>query len=74
MLFVEKKDGSIRMFFDYYQLYKLTIYNKYSLPKINDLFDQLHRDIVFSKIDLRSGYHQLRIGEEISQNYSTNPL
>ena len=61
MLFVKKKDGTLRLCIDYRQLNKLTVKNKYSLPKINDLFDQLKGASIFSKINLRSGYHQLRI-------------
>ena len=64
VLFVKKKDGSLRMCIDYKELNKLTIKNKYPLPRIDDLFDQLQGRTVFSKIDLRSDYHQLRIKEE----------
>ena len=61
VLLVEKKDGSLRMVVDYHALNEVTIKNKYPLPMINDLFDQLQGAKVFSKIDLRSGYHQLKI-------------
>nr|GEZ93551.1 putative reverse transcriptase domain-containing protein [Tanacetum cinerariifolium] len=64
VLFVKKKDGSFRMCIDYQELNKLTIKNKYPLPRINDLFDQLQGSSVYSKIDLQSGYHQLCIREE----------
>jgi ribonuclease HI len=61
VLFVEKKDGTQRMCVDYRSLNEVTIKNKYPLPWIEDLFDQMKGASVFSKIDLRSGYHQLKI-------------
>nr|GFB13453.1 putative reverse transcriptase domain-containing protein [Tanacetum cinerariifolium] len=64
VLFVKKKDGSFRMCIDYQELNKLTVKNRYPLPRIDDLFDQLQGSSVYSKIDLRSGYHQLRVREE----------
>nr|GEV00196.1 putative reverse transcriptase domain-containing protein [Tanacetum cinerariifolium] len=64
VLFVKKKDGSFRMCIDYSELNKLTVKNRYPLPRINDLFDQLQGSTVYSRIDLRSGYHQLRVREQ----------
>ena len=64
VLFVKKKDGSMRLCIDYRLLNQVTVKNRYPLPRIDDLFDQLKMAGVFSKIDLRSGYHQLRIKEE----------
>jgi hypothetical protein len=63
MLFMEKKDGTQRMCVDYRSLNKVTIKNKYPLPRMEDLFDQMKGASVFLKIDLRSGYHQLKIWE-----------
>ena len=64
VLFVKKKDGSFRLCIDYRELNKVTIRNKYPLPRIDDLFDQLQGAQVFSKIDLRSGNHQLKVKAE----------
>jgi hypothetical protein len=69
VLFVNKKDGTLRLCIDYRQLNKVTIKNKYPLPRIDDLFDQLGGASIFSKIDLRSRYHQVRIKGE--DNYKT---
>jgi hypothetical protein len=68
VLLVKKKDGSIRLCVDYRQLNKVTIKNRYPLSRIDDLMDQLVGVEVFSKIDLRSGYHQIRVkAEDISE-------
>ncbi|KAF5790439.1 putative nucleotidyltransferase, Ribonuclease H [Helianthus annuus] len=64
VLFVKKKDGTFRMCIDYRKLNKVTVKNRYPLPRIDDLFDQLQGSSFYSKIDLRSGYHQLRVREE----------
>ncbi|GKA04007.1 putative reverse transcriptase domain-containing protein [Tanacetum coccineum] len=64
VLFVKKKDGSFRMCIDYHELNKLTVKNRYPLPRIDDLFDQLQGSSMYIEIDLRSGYHQLCIKEK----------
>nr|GEX44318.1 putative reverse transcriptase domain-containing protein [Tanacetum cinerariifolium] len=64
VLFVKKKDGSFRMCIDYRELNKLIVKNYYPLPRIDDMFEQLQGSSVYSKIDLRSGYHQLRVREQ----------
>ena len=63
VLFVKKKDGSLRLCIDYRQLNQATICNQYLFPRIDELFDQLQGSRVYSKIDLRSGYHQLKVWE-----------
>jgi len=69
VLFVKKKDGTLRLCIDYRELNKNTIKSKYPLLRMDHLFYQLQGAGVFSKIDLRSGYHQLRIKpEDIPQN------
>src|SRR5262249_2447140 len=64
VLFVKKKDSSMRPCIDYIELNRVTIKNKYPLPRIDDLFDQLREAKVFSRIDLKSGYHTIRIKVE----------
>ena len=64
VLFVKKNDGTLQLCIDYRQLNKMTIKNRYLLPHIDDLFDQLRGEMVFSKIDLRFGYHQVQIKDE----------
>ena len=64
MLFVKKKDGTLRLCIDYRKLNRVTKKNKYHLSMIDNLFDQLKGVKYFSKIDLRTGYHQLRVREE----------
>ena len=63
VLFAKKKDKTLRLCIDYRQLNRVTIKNRYPLPRIDDLFDQLRGARVYSKIDLRTGYHQLRVRE-----------
>jgi hypothetical protein len=63
VIFVKKKDGSLRLCIDYRDLNRATVKNRYPMSRIDDLFDQMKGATVFSKIDLRSGYHQLRIKE-----------
>nr|GFC23634.1 putative reverse transcriptase domain-containing protein [Tanacetum cinerariifolium] len=72
VLFVKKKDGSFRMCIDYQELNKLTVKNRYPISRIDDLFDQLQGSSIYSKIDLRSGYHQLRVREEVMPFGLTN--
>jgi hypothetical protein len=64
VLFIKKKDGSMRICIDYQELNKVTIKNRYPLPRIDDLLGQLQGARVFSKVNLRSGYHQVRVKEE----------
>lgn len=64
ILFVKKKDGSLQLCIDYRQLNKVVIKNNYPLPRIDELFDKLQGSQCFSKIDLQSGYHQLKIKRE----------
>jgi hypothetical protein len=63
VIFVPKKDGTQRLWVDYHALNEVTVKNKYPLPRIDNLFDQLRGACVFSKIDLRSGYHQIKLRE-----------
>ena len=63
VLFVKKKDGSLRLCIDYRQLNRVTIHNQYPFPRIDELFDQLQGSRVYYKIDLRLRYHQLRVQE-----------
>ena len=64
-MFLKKKEQTLKLFIDYRQLNKVTIKNRYPLPRIDDLFDQLKGAAVFSKINLRSRYHQVQIKENI---------
>jgi hypothetical protein len=61
VIFVLKKDGTQRLCMDYHALSEVTVKNKYPLPRIDDLFDHFHGACVFSKINLRLGYHQLKV-------------
>nr|GFD23489.1 putative reverse transcriptase domain-containing protein [Tanacetum cinerariifolium] len=72
VMFFKKKDRSFRMYIDYYELNKLTIKNRYPLSRIDDLFDQLQGSSVYSNIDLRSGYHELRVREEDIPKMASN--
>lgn len=74
MLFVRKKDGTLRLCIDYQQLNKLNVKNRYPLPRIDDLFDQVKGAIIFSKIDLRLGYHQGRIKMRIFSKRHSEPV
>nr|GEZ28082.1 hypothetical protein [Tanacetum cinerariifolium] len=71
VLHVKRKDGLFRMCIDYRELNKLTVKNRYLLPRIDDLFDQLQGSSIYSKIDLRSGYHQLRDEKEHEEHLKT---
>ena len=64
VLFVQKKDGTLRMCLDYRALKKITVHNKYPLPRIDDFIDKMSGAKCFSSLDLASGYHQIRIAEE----------
>ena len=72
VLFAKKKDKTLRLCIDYRQLNRVTIKNRYPLPRIYDLFDQLRGARVYSKIGLRTGYHQLRVGETLRQRLETH--
>ena len=73
ILFIKKKDGTLRLCIDYRQLKKMTIKNRYPLPRINDLFDQIRRVTIFSNIDLRSGYLKSELKMKIFLNLLSEP-
>ena len=68
MVFVKMKDDTMWMYIDYRKLNKAIVKNRYPLPRIDDMFDQFQGASVFSKIDIRSGYHQLIVAEGDSEN------
>jgi hypothetical protein len=70
MVLVKKKDATLRMCIDYRELNKNTIKNRYSIPRIDELIDELHGEVYFLKINLRSGYHQIQVREEDIHNTS----
>jgi hypothetical protein len=74
VIFVDKRDGTIRLCVDYRKLKDVTIKNKYPLPKIEDLFDQMNGARVFSKMDLRTGYHQLKVRESDIPKTASPPV
>ena len=75
VLFVDKKDGKLRLCVDYRAFNKVTVKNSYPLPRIDDLFDRLAGSKYFSRIDLRSGYHQIQIAQgDEEENGLSDPL
>jgi transposase InsO family protein len=75
VLFVQKKDGTLRMCIDYRQLNKITVRDRYPLPRIDDLLDRIARCKLFSSLDLQSGYHQIRIAEaDVPKTAFTTPI